>query len=297
MPRTAKRSHRASSFVLFATIAAASALAPTPTRAQVFGPYWPNPIFGFGGGYAWGLPPVSFGTFSYPALNFGVVDFGVMNWYPADYWGWYNPYWYFEAAAQADFLATADASLSEATFNVQSMQANTVGTANSMIGDRFAELAQLDNMGRANHSDRFNVQTGARWSTGRASGVRLVDLTSNEGQVLWPLGLPNEGYLRNKRTAANESISAAIREFRTSGKTSVEKVSKALHDLSDYATPAVDVMRRENASGVHSFIDFVRNLDQGLRGLVGDVNVQNVAHPKLESPRTPRPPRPSTEGR
>jgi hypothetical protein len=235
------------------------------------------------------LPGVNFGQFGFPAVNFGVVDFGVMNWYPGfGYFDGYNPYWYFEAVAQADFLAMADAGLSEATFNVQSMKAGTISDANSMIADRLAMLAYLDQAGSSNHGDRYDIHTGRRWSMGRPSSVRLVDLTSNMGDVRWPLSAPNDAYLRDKRAAANTSIRVAVRDFRSAGSTSVEKVMKALNDLQSYASPAVDTLRRESPPEVNGFIDFVRNLDQGLRGLVGETNVQTIPKPKLEAPRRTR---------
>lgn len=252
--------------------------APGATHAQVISPFYGNPIFGWNGG-PWSLP----------AVNFGVVNFGVMNWYPVGWYNMYNPYAYYQAWAQSDYLATASAGLAEATYNVQSMQAGTISDANAMISGHLATLVQLDNMSKGNHGDRYNIETGRRWSMGRAGGTRLTDMTSNAGDVIWPLSAPNDAYLRERRSAANEAIRAVMREVRNTGRPSTENVSTALHKLADYATPAVDTMRSERTGGVHAFIEFVRDLDTGLRNLVGPVNVETVPKLNLDARKPPRP--------
>lgn len=274
--------------LLLAFAAALGSGFQSQARAQAWGIYGGSPIFGYGGGmYPWSLAPMSWGV-----ADFGVIDFGVMNWFPGGYFNIYNPYWAYQQVAQADYLAMADAGLTQASFNVQSLQAGSIADANSLISDNLAMFQALDNMSKPNHSDRFNIQTGRPWSAGRSSAPRLADAVANDGNVLWPLNAPNDQYLRDKRAAANTAIKNVVADFRRTGRANVDKTSLALKNLQAYAQPGVDTMRREGAPGVNGFIEFVRNLDGSLRNLVGEVNVNDVPRPRLDPPRTPNPPAP-----
>lgn len=266
--------------ILWALLGAASG---PKARAQLYGAYAPNPIWGWGGGY-----PSAVGAVYWPQVNFGTFygwDTPNVGWWPP-FTGWTPPYGggltnYGVAAALDSFAMTP-------SYDVASMTASTSAAASDMLQRDMKAIYYANHPElRANHGDRYNVHSTRAWSRGRAGGARLVDVTSRDGDVLWPLSAPTDGDLNDKRAAASEAIKNSIHEFRTGGgKVSVKTVSAALDRLNGYSEPAIEHLRKSNPAEVHTFIDFVRALDRGLRLLVGK-ELTDAA--KAETPPAPKP--------
>lgn len=249
-----------------------------PARGQLYGPYTPNPIWG--GGYPGtvaGWPQVNFGTYhgwADPYVGWATPYVGWTPWYS-------NPLADYQAAAAYDAQLASNYALAQGGYNLSSMQASTYSDASSLVGNDVKSIYYANHPEMlANHGERFNIRTTRAWSAGKVSGTRLVDLTSREGDVLWPLSAPTDGDLVEKRKAASEAIKRAIVEFRGGGgRVSIDAVSSALRALVAYADPAVEQLRKSNPGEVHGFIDFTRSLDRGLRLLVGK-DLTEIPRPK-----------------
>jgi ribosomal protein S30 len=93
---------------------------------------------------------------------------------------------------------------------------------------------------------------------------------SFEGKVLWPNKAPNEGELGKSRTAAEQAIQTAYKEFKAGGKASVQNVVEAKERLYSYGHPAIDKaadQSRQAAQGLHHFLYSLEKAIDSLGGV------------------------------
>ena len=91
-----------------------------------------------------------------------------------------------------------------------------------------------------------SMQAKARQASKPLSRSQVL---SSDGKVLWPGKAPSDGELGKSRAAAEEAIMAAYKEFKASGKASVQNVVEAKERLYAYGHPAPRQDRGEEPSG------------------------------------------------
>jgi hypothetical protein len=247
------------------------------SRAQVYQAYFPNAMF-------------QYGSVGYPIVWPYYGGIPVAGFYD-------NPYYWWQQWAYADTLAMAQDGLGQAAFNVASMEADSASSARSLVASNMLALAAASAPPESATAGLYNINTGRARFGGGSGGARLVDMTSRDGNVLWPLFAPTAGDLLDRREAANAAIRDVMGQLRGSGRVAMDPLNKALGALQGYAEPALDHLRREDPRNVSAFSIFVRDLDRGLRGLAGGTSRQasdTAAAPRSNSP--PPPPAPGGAG-
>jgi hypothetical protein len=235
---------------------------------------------GFGMTYYNNPGMVSFPLVNFPLVDFPMVSFPLVNTLgPVQnygvYYGYGSPYYnpnpdaYWNSWAAADTYGAAKYAMTSARFNVATASMATNAAASNLIArDEYAMMLQRRAAAmRGSPSDRYSVQTGSStFVPGQSGSRKLSEVTSNEGDVLWPLFAP-AGDLFDRRQAAGQAIRSLVQAFKKDGKLPVEDVVSALKALHAYATPAAESLRKSQPDQVPSFVDFIASLDQGARAL------------------------------
>jgi hypothetical protein len=241
-----------------------------PARAQI----------GINYGYSPGVvsfPMVDFGVVNFPTVNFGTVNFPTVNFpmvsplgpdpYYNNYYWYNNPYAYWDTMAAADTYRAAKYAMNSARYNVEANSMATNAVAANLInrGEYLAMLQRrADSSGKAAGA-RYDVATGRAQLGGGAGTLRLVDITTKDGDVLWPLTAPVGGDLFEKRRAANQSVKGLVQTFKKEGKVPVEDVVHALQTLLAYTAPASEALRKDRPEDADACGNFVSSLDRGIR--------------------------------
>ena len=114
---------------------------------------------------------------------------------------------------------------------------------------------------------------GSSGSNDQAKAIPADKLFSKDGQVLWPLGAPEDGDLKAKKQAASAAIQKAISDYIASNAAPpVREVVAARKALSDYANPAARELKDQRPDDYDAFVNYIQNLDGSLRSLA------DVAH-------------------
>ncbi len=239
------------------------------TSGRVDAQYYGGTTYYGGAGYLqW--PLVQF-----PAVQFPLVQFpaymGIANNYYYGYpYGYYNPYAYWENWAAADTYRMAKYGMASARYNTMAESAATTAMANALLNrEAFEEMGWRG--GGTGYTGRYNVHTGraagATASRPEANRSRLLELTSRDGDVLWPISAPVKGDLFNRRREASRAIKDVLQQYRAKGNVPVDGVVHALQALYAYASPAAERMRDSRSADTEPFLSFIADLDSGLRAL------------------------------
>ncbi len=92
---------------------------------------------------------------------------------------------------------------------------------------------------------------------------------SSDGKVLWPSKAPNDGELGKSRAAAEAAIKVAYKEFKASGKASVQNVVEAKELLYSYGHPALDKAAGQSRQAAQSLHHFLSSLERTIDSLGG----------------------------
>lgn len=261
---------------------------PAPgLRAQYYG----GTTYYGGVGYV-NWPLVQFPAVEFPLVQFPLVQFpaymGITNYFDGYAYG--NPYTGWDYGAAADSYRLSKYAMSSARYTTDAAALATASAANGLIDQQaWQEMAWRNASAAPPPTGRYAVRTGRAAPSGaRESGrTRLLQLTSRDGDVLWPLTAPARGELREKRRAANEAIKAAVRQARAPGGAHVDTVVEALRALHAYAEPAADALRRDAPDQLGPFLDFLTDLDSGLRALSSDPLPDDAKAPPPPAPPAP----------
>jgi hypothetical protein len=252
---------------------AALLLAPAREAGAQVGIYYP---------YSPGVvnfPIVDFGTVNFGTVNFGTVNFGTVNFplvnplgpdpYYNNYYWYNNPYAYWDTLAAADMYRASKFAMAGARYNVaaNSMATNNVAANLVNQGEYRMMLQRRAASAGKRAGARFDVASGrpTLGGGGRAGTSRLVDITTKEGDVLWPLTAPAGGDLYEKRRAAGQAVRAVVQTFQKDGQVPVGDVIDALKAVLAYTEPASEFLRKNRPDDAAAFGDFVASLDRGLR--------------------------------
>ncbi|MEO6808384.1 MAG: hypothetical protein ABI353_04660, partial [Isosphaeraceae bacterium] len=207
-------------------------------EAQYYGTTWGIGPFGGYGGYG-----VNNGWTGYGA-NPGWNGYG--GWNRWGYGGYglqqYRNWW-----PQYEFYRMQALSRNSSRYNLNRAEATTSYEAANI----FRQEA-MDEMSRARMQNQPPIpsrldQGQARQGTTNTSRVPVQSRTqppatfdqmiAKDGEVFWPLGAPNQGYLGTKQDVATAAIQSVIQQSQA-GPVAVRRVVHARNALSDYAVPA-----------------------------------------------------------
>ncbi len=121
---------------------------------------------------------------------------------------------------------------------------------------------------------RFDVRKRTRKTVPAKARQANKPLTRNQvlspdGKVLWPGKAPSEGELAMSRTAAEAAILVAFKEFKASGKASVQNVVEAKERLYAYGHPALDKAAGQSRQAAQSLLHFFSSLERVIDSLGG----------------------------
>jgi hypothetical protein len=113
---------------------------------------------------------------------------------------------------------------------------------------------------------RRTVQAKARQANKPLTRDQVL---SADGKVLWPSKAPSEGDLGKSRAAAEAAILVAYKEFKASGKASVQDVVEAKERLYAYGHPALDKAAGQSRQAAEGLLHFLSSLERVLDSLGG----------------------------
>jgi hypothetical protein len=261
----------------------AALAAPAGASAQVIGGVGSSPlpasVMPFN--YAYG------GGMYYPAYNYGLYGgYG----YPFNYggFGYYgNPGWGYGfggigmTAADQWMMKYQTYALNASRYNLMNAETATAYQAANLMHQRAVQTLMQNYLGDkySGSSPRYGVGVG-RPTTGGPGGANdqpkvlpASELYAKDGQVLWPLGAPEDGPLKAKKEAAGQAIQKAVSDYiEAKAAPPVREVVAARTALADYANPAAREIKDQRPDDYKDFVNYIENLDASLRSLA------DVAH-------------------
>jgi hypothetical protein len=93
------------------------------------------------------------------------------------------------------------------------------------------------------------------------------DVIENDGTVVWPASAPSSRSLDRARSAAEEAIRIAVRDYVRYGKATIERVTDAKIRLAAYGIPVLAELKRSNLEDAERFLDHLKRLERVLNDL------------------------------
>jgi len=153
---------------------------------------------------------------------------------------------------------------------------------NEALAERVDTYRRLKaNRGYAPDPGRYDVASGGPTPSAPAdSGPRPIPINqiiAKDGEVLWPLGAPEEGDLADKKGAASRAIREVAQQAMQGKPVPTSQVIAARNALADYANPAARWFEKNHKSDYDGFVNYIRSLDRGLRSLAESGRMEGEA--------------------
>ena len=223
-----------------------AATSPAPSRAQQF------PGYG-SANYNWGVP---YGlNYNYSFMRYGQGGFGGSAGYPI-------------------MQAQSNPGIGTPVYGVNGQVSGGIYPGDNPYAQEAAAQAMQTQRQMQAIEPRYDVRKKTpRTSQSKARQANtllpLDKVLSSEGKVLWPGKVPSDGELGKSRDAAEAAIEVAVKEFKTGGKASVQKVVEANERLYSYGHPALDQTARQSRHSAQKLLHFLSSLEHALDSLAG----------------------------
>lgn len=228
------------------------------------GMYYPAYNYGLYGGYGAPFNYGGFGLYGRPGWGLGPSAYGYgLGMTVADQW-------------MGRYMAHA---LSASRYNLMNAEAATAYQAANLMHQRAAQTLMQNYMGskyaNAGASPGYGVAPGRPLAYGTTGGkgeprpaLRPDEMFAKDGQVLWPLGAPEDGSLRSKKQAASQAIQKAVGDYLADrAAPPVSEVVAARTALANYANPAAREIKDQRPDDYEDFVHYIEDLDTSLRSL------------------------------
>jgi hypothetical protein len=262
-------------------------------RAQVYSGYNGSPL------YAPGVYGVNFGAVEFPTLGFPMSNYGYPGFgYATPGWGagvgtgygygfgWgygYGGFGYggypgygFMGMSLADqwMLKYQQYALNASRYNLMNAEASTAYQAANLMHQQ-ALQTMLQNYSGGKYAGggasvpRTYGDEGGGDGRKPAGDIPFDQLVARDGQVLWPLGAPEDGDLGSRKQRATAAIQQLLKDRGEGRDAPVRQVVRARRALSDYAVPAAREIKADHPDDYDDWVNYVSSLDRGLRTLAG----------------------------